>query len=154
MSILLAVPAAALRDNRIPPDASVVLPIEFVADGGAAADAGAIVVVLICGNLAVETKTVEIGIHDEVDDARDRVRTVHRRCAAGEDFDALQHRSGDNVDVARLGGRLRIARREAAAVDQGQRALRAEIAKVDFRGARSRGSEGPSFARRSPTAAG
>ena len=49
---------------------------------------------------------------------------------------------------------VRIARREAAAVDQRQRALRAEVAKVDFGGAGRRRSETPDACAPPPTAAG
>ena len=138
----LAVPAAALGIiiSRAPKRN---IPVELVADRVAAADARTIIVVLIAGNLAVETKTVEVRVDDEVHDTRDRVSAVHRRCAAGQDFNALQHEGRDHVDVAGLAGRIRIARRDAAAVDQGQRALGAKVAKVDFRGAASRGSEDP-----------
>ena len=46
---------------------------------------------------------VEIGVHDEVDDAGDSVRAVNRRCAAGQDFarlisaDGMTLRSADWV---------------------------------------------------------
>ena len=95
-----------------------------------------LLVVLPDAVVAVETDTFEVGVHDEVDDARDRVRTVHRRCAARQDFGAADERRRDDVKVGRLVRAVRIARHEAAAVDQNQRALRTEVAKVDFRGTR------------------
>ena len=39
--------------------------------------------------LAFQQKTFEVALEDEVHDARDRVRTVKRRSAAGQDVDAL-----------------------------------------------------------------
>jgi hypothetical protein len=66
---------------------------------------------------------------DEVHHAADRVRTVDRRAAVRQDFDALDHRHRDDVqvdglaDAGTLGG--------AAPVDQHQRALGAEAAQVD-----------------------
>src|SRR5262245_3654449 len=53
------------------------------------ADRRIAVVVLVEAILAVEPDTGEAGIHDEVDDARDRVGTIHRRGAARQHFGAL-----------------------------------------------------------------
>ena len=79
--------------------------------------------------LAVEADTGEVGVHDEVHDAGDGVRTVDRRGAAGEHVDALDDRRRDEVEIGDRGGG--IAGDEATAVDQHERADRAEVAKVD-----------------------
>ena len=107
-----------------------------VAHVTALADARIVLVVLPDAVVAVEPDTFEAGVHDEVDDARDRVRTVHRRCAAGQDFGAPDQRRRNDVKVGGLVRAVRVARHEAAAVDENQRALRAEVAKVDFGGTR------------------
>ena len=77
----------------------------------------------------VDLETFEVGIEDKVHNARDRVRTVHRRSTAGQHIDALDQSSGDEVDVGSRSGRR--ARRHAAAVDQDQRTLWPETAKVE-----------------------
>ena len=94
------------------------------------ADLTVAVGVLVEAVLAVEPDTFEIGIHDEVDDARHGVRAVGRGGAAGQHFDALHDGRRDDVDVGRAGRRRR-TRDQAAAVDQHQGALRTEAAKVD-----------------------
>ena len=92
------------------------------------------IIVLINAVIAVEPDSGEILVHDEVDDARDRVRAVGRRRAAGQHFDALDQRRRDEVEI---GGRaVGIARHQATAVDQHQRAGRTETAQVDGRRAR------------------
>jgi len=78
--------------------------------------------------LAVDRHTLIVFLEDDVDDAGNRVRTVHGRCAAGQDFDALDHRGRDlvGVDVQR-----RIGGDETFAVHQNEGALGAEVAQVD-----------------------
>ena len=49
--------------------------------------------------LRVDAQAAEVGVHDEVDDAGDRVGAVHRRRAAGQHVDALDQRGRDEVDV-------------------------------------------------------
>ena len=97
--------------------------------------------------LGVHADAFELRVHHEVDDARDGVRAVDRRSAAGQHVDAVDGESGDEVDVGDR--RARIARHQAAAVDQHEGAPRAEAAQVDRRGAggavrdvRALGSEG------------
>ena len=51
----------------------------------------------------VEPHALEMGVHDEVDDTRDRVGAVRGRGAAGQHVDALDHGRRDLVDV-RAGG--------------------------------------------------
>ena len=57
------------------------------------------VVMLIAGPLAVELDALEVLAHDEVHDAGDGVRAVHGRGAAGQDFDVVDERGGDLVQV-------------------------------------------------------
>src|SRR5690606_19839348 len=77
-----------------------------------------------------------VGAHDDVDHARDRVRTVDRRGAAGEDLHAFDRRGRDRVEVHRV--RLAVVGqrvvRGAAAVDQHQLVTRAEAAQVEEAG--------------------
>ena len=61
-----------------------------------------VVVVLVEAVLGVEADALEVGVHDEVDDAGDGVRAVDRRGAAGQHVDAVDDRGRDDVDV---GGR-------------------------------------------------
>ena len=49
--------------------------------------------------LAAKLDAFVIVLEDEVDDAGDGVRTVHRRVAAGHDVDALDQVGRDGVDV-------------------------------------------------------
>ena len=51
------------------------------------------------GRLGVDAETAEVGVHDEVDDARDGVGTIDRRSTAGQHVDALDQRRRDEVDV-------------------------------------------------------
>ena len=81
--------------------------------------------------LAADLQAVEIAAQDEVDDARDRVRTVNGRVAAGDDVDALDQVVRDRVDVGRHGVVQDVGRDVAAAVDQHQGAQRAEAAKIE-----------------------
>jgi hypothetical protein len=90
---------------------------------------------LIEAVLAIQADALELRIHDEVDDAGHGVGAVDRRGAAGEDVDAANDRGGDEVDVSDRNGLGRIARLEAAAVDQDQGARCAKVAEVDRGGA-------------------
>ena len=104
-------PAIVSRSFTAPGTAEVVLvPVEVV--------------------LGRDLDALEVLLHDEVDDAGHRVRAVHGRCAAGEDVDALDHLRRDLVDVRGRGCRGDAAVRHAPAVDQHQRAGRAEAAQV------------------------
>ena len=58
------------------------------------AGAAVVVVVLVEAVLGVEFNALEVLLHDEVDDAADRVRSVHGGRAAGQDFDPLDHAAG------------------------------------------------------------
>ena len=100
-----------------------------------------VLVVLVAADGAVELHAFEVGLHDEVDDAGDGVRAVGRRGAAGGDFDVVDQRHRDLVEVGggvRVAG-VRVADAEAPAVDQHQGALRAEAAKVGGGDAARRG---------------
>ena len=92
------------------------------------------VLVLIDAPGAVEFDALEVLAHDEVHNARESVRTVGRRSAAGLNFHMVDQCGRDLVHVRNRNDR--IARRHALAVDQDQGALRAEIAKVNGRRAR------------------
>ena len=117
------------------------------------ARAAEVVVVLIEAVLAVDLHAFEVFLHDEVDDAGDGVRSVHGGRAAGQHFDALDHRGRNLVQVgaAECGD---AAVRHAPAVDEHQRAGRAEAAQVDRRGARGAVGDRARSARRRPAAAG
>ncbi len=91
-----------------------------------------VVLVLVEAVLGVELHALEVLLHDEVDDAADRVRAVHGRGAAGQDFDALDHRGRNLVEVGRRVGDAAVG--HAATVDEHQGAGRAEAAQVDRRG--------------------
>ena len=92
------------------------------------------VVVLIKAVIAVKPHAAEAGVHDEVDDARNRVRAIGRRGAAGQHFDALHDRRRDDVDIGRTARRRR-TRSQAATIDQHQGALGTKAAKIDRGGA-------------------
>ena len=81
--------------------------------------------------LGAELETVIVAAQDEVDDARDRVRTVNRRVAARDDVDAFDQVVRDGIDVGRHGIVQNVGGNVAAAVDQDQRALGAEAAKIE-----------------------
>ena len=100
-------------------------------DGAVAFEA---VVVLVEAVLRVELHAFEVFLHDEVDDAADRVRTVDGRGAAGQDFDALDHGGRDLVQVGRRVGDAAV--RQATTVDEDEGAGRAEAAQVDRCGTR------------------
>ena len=71
---------------------------------------------------------LELILEDEVDDAAERIRTVGRRRAACDDFDAVDQQRIDNVEV----DHARIVRRNhPAAVDQNQSATGAKAAHID-----------------------
>ncbi len=79
--------------------------------------------------LVVDHEAVEIVLHDEVDDARNSVGTVYRRCAARQDLDALDKDGRHLVYVGRE--RERVAETHAMAVGQNQGAVRAEPTQVE-----------------------
>src|SRR3546814_17947472 len=88
---------------------------------------------LVEGILAVEPEALEIGVEDEVDNARDRVRPIDRRGTAGQHVDPVNERGRNDVDVG--GRRADVARPPTAAVPPPPGALRTAPAKVDGRGA-------------------
>src|SRR5690606_22542322 len=85
--------------------------------------------------LAVDGEALEVVLEDEVDHAADRVGTVSRRRAAGDDLDALDRGRRHRVDVDNARA---VDRRRPAAVEQHEVAVGAELAKTDGRGARGR----------------
>ncbi len=79
--------------------------------------------------LGAHPHAIEMIVHDEVDHARDRVGAVDSGFAAGQHVDVLNEVAGDGVDVDRRIARK--ARNMATAIDQHQRALRAQIAQIE-----------------------
>ena len=73
-------------------------------------------------------RAFKVLLEDEVDDARNGVRAVHGRCAAGHDFDALKQAGRDGVDVDDARGG---AARNTFAVDQDERTTRPKAAQVN-----------------------
>src|SRR5690606_2531748 len=69
--------------------------------------------------VARNLNALEVLLQDEVDDARDRVRTVNGRTAAGHHVHALDQSRRNSVEVNNL---LLVVSNVAAAIDQNQRA--------------------------------
>src|SRR4029079_11282503 len=80
------------------------------------------------GDAAISLDTREVLLQDEVDDARDGVRTVNGRGTAGHHVDAVDQRGRDRVGVD---DRVDVIGDVATAVDEHEGALRAEAAEVD-----------------------
>ncbi len=78
--------------------------------------------------LHIDLHTLKILLHDEVRDAADGVGAVHRRGAARDDLDAVDHCCRDGVDVGHHQG---VDRGRAVTVDQHQAAVGAEAAQRD-----------------------
>src|SRR3546814_8719441 len=79
---------------------------------------------LIEAVLTIDADAVEILAQDEIHHARNRVRSVNRRCAAGHDVDALDQRRRHEIHVDRL------RRQHPLAVDEDEHTVRTEIAKI------------------------
>ena len=90
----------------------------------------AVVAVIVVVNriLSVELEAFEIRIDDEVDNASHSVGTVHRGSTARKHVNTLEHGGRDYVDVSSR--RRRVTRDETTAVDENERPLGAETAKV------------------------
>src|SRR3546814_6143448 len=84
-------------------------------------------------------ETVEIILEDDVDHARDGVRTINRRCTAGDYFDALDQVGVDRIEVDR--GAVGGAGDAALAVDEHERAVRAATGEIDEREPSARSEE-------------
>lgn len=80
--------------------------------------------------LRVDAEALEILLHDEVDDAGDRVRSIDRRCPTREDLDPLDQGRRDEVEVS-LRSPEGAPRHHALAVDERQRARRTQSSQVD-----------------------
>ena len=93
---------------------------------------GVPVAVVVDTAIGDEFDALEMIVELEVDDARDRVRAVNRRCAAGQHFDAVDQGVGDHVDV---GGAATawVAGAQTQAIDEHQRALGIQAAQVHGR---------------------
>lgn len=93
------------------------------------------VTVLRDARRTVEFDALVILLQDDVDGTGDRVRTVDRRAADRHDFDTVDEARRDLAEVDRAAGNRAEDRRrgradEAHAVDERQRALRAEVVEV------------------------
>ena len=70
-------------------------------------------------------------LEHEVDDTRDGVRTIHRGVAAGDNVDAVDQVGRNGVDIDADARVQDVAADVTAAVDQHQRALRSQTAKIE-----------------------
>src|SRR3546814_2672215 len=70
-----------------------------------------------------------VAFGDDVDDARERIGTIDRRCATGDDLDAVDEVVGDAAEADPV--RLRAVRDGTAPVDQDQRPVVAKRAQLD-----------------------
>ena len=104
--------------------------VEGLAEGGAV---GALLAVTftVLADVDAGFATVEVLAGDDVDHTGDGVRAVQCGRAIGEHFHALDNRRGNRSQVGVATG----ADAHAAAVDQHQAALRAEVAQADVRAA-------------------
>jgi hypothetical protein len=96
-----------------------------------ASEIGAGVAISALAALSAQLQSFIIPLQDEVDDASDRIGAVDRRIAAGDDIDALDEVGRYGVDVRRDAVVEDVAPDMPAAVDENERALRAEAAKVE-----------------------
>ena len=91
------------------------------------------VALLVAADLRAAEEAFLAGLGDDVDHARDRVRSIDGGRAVLQHFDPLDRAFGDRVEVGRAGD---AARRRAVhiadAVDQHEHAARAQIAQVDL----------------------
>src|SRR5690606_26075316 len=83
--------------------------------------------------LTIDGEALEVVLENEVDHAANRVGTVSRRSAAGDDLDALDRGRRHRIDVDDTRA---VDRRRSAAVEQHEVAVGAELAKANGRGAR------------------
>jgi hypothetical protein len=90
-----------------------------------------VVVVLVAVPLHRAPEALELRIQDEVDHAGNGVGAVGGRGPAGQEVDPLHECRRDEVQVRARNER--IARSHAVTVDEGQRALRAQVAQVHRR---------------------
>ncbi len=90
--------------------------------------------------MALELDALELVFQDDIDRARDRVRSVDRRTSDRKHLDMIDQdrRDGVEIDLLTCGRAAKgagrggcIARDEAAAVDEHKRSLRAEAVEVD-----------------------
>ena len=81
--------------------------------------------------LAVEAQAVEIVLQDEVDDPGDRVRSVHRGIAAGDDIDTVDQIGRKRIDVNDRAIVDDVGCDLTPAVDQRQRADGAQAAQIE-----------------------
>src|ERR1700679_1032320 len=109
-------------------------------------DIAVVLIVLAEAVLAVDLNSLEVLFQNEIDAPRDRIGAVGGRGAARHHIDSLHQRRRNLVDVRRyvLIRGTGVAGTEAPAIDQYQRALRTEAAKIDGREAtgRSQGAGG------------
>ena len=134
--VALVVRRVGADDDRHVVDAAVAADIL----GDRQAEAGQVLagvavalLVVVEAVLVVDLHAFEVLLHDEVDDAGDGVRAVHRRGAAGDHVDPVDQGRGDVVQVGDF--RAGVARHQALAIDEDEGASRAEIAQVGGGGA-------------------
>ncbi len=82
--------------------------------------------------LHVDLQTLEVLLQDEVGHTADGIGAVYRRCTTSDDFDAIDHRRRNAVDVRHHQG---VDRRRAVTVDEHQAAVGSEAAQRDRRDA-------------------
>src|SRR5207245_9102583 len=92
---------ADVLDSAIGPDVVRYGVLGRVYRGGVADDSADRVVLLVIVKAAVDVdlEALEAVVHDEVHDARDRIRTVDGRCSAGQQPTPLDQRRRDLVEV-------------------------------------------------------
>ncbi len=89
----------------------------------------AVVAIVATGrtSLPAHLHALEVRVELEVDDTRDRIRAVARRCAARHGLDVLQEHVGERVDVHAAES---VARDDPPAVEQHQCAALADTVQV------------------------
>ena len=123
--------AVGLRDGRAMRVAAPHRDVAFAVAGGEAQNAVqvgglAIHAVVRIGRVgARQFGAFEITLQQDVDDACDRVRTVHGGRTAGHDFDMIDHGRRDRIQIDRAGD---AGRHIALAIDQHEGAVRAQAA--------------------------
>jgi hypothetical protein len=108
--------------------------VQKFANANALARNRVVVVVIVNAILDAEFYAFEVFAHDEVDDAGNGVGAVHGGRTTGQNFNALDQRDRDRVQIGERRAAIHDRRRlEAPAVDQDQRALGPKAAQVDGR---------------------
>ncbi len=100
-------------------------------------DPRGMIAMVVNPEVRIQSHSLEMVVHDEVDDAGDGIRAVGRRRAAGEDIDPLNQSDRNLVDVrgrgksgSRAQCRPRVTTLQPATVDQHQGSLCAKPAQI------------------------